>query len=346
MDWNTRKPCVRSGLLTGWRGCIKILANLKTLLKRLVSLLILLTTLALGDGPKPLINDAFIPPDWEGLSAAQKTSEFMIGSIAVSIILPESDGSVDPSTEDWTFAERWHVHNEIVDALNWWADREPRANLSFIIEEHYLLTGYEPIARPSSDMVYWVEDMMQQLGYNEPPSYFDRVRNYNNDLRDKYQTDWAFTMFIVDSSEDKDNQFSDARFAYAFLGGPFMVMTYGNNGYGPNNMDMVCAHEMGHIFHALDQYSGSLILCSYISGCAGIKTRNSDYRPLGKEQDCVHPEPSIMKWAPAAYPYGLVDKWARGQIGWWDADLDDIFDCIDPDVTEPYQLFFPVFMKG
>jgi hypothetical protein len=58
---------------------------------------------------------------------------------------------------------------------------------------------------------------MGALGYKSS-SYFTRVRDYNNALRATYQTDWAFTVFVVDSSADGDNHFSDGYFAYAYLG--------------------------------------------------------------------------------------------------------------------------------
>lgn len=80
------------------------------------------TDLSAQQVAQELVNDAFEPPDLigppdlieqaqttaqGGISAASapgyyQTSEFLIGRMAVGIILPESDGSVDPSTEDWT----------------------------------------------------------------------------------------------------------------------------------------------------------------------------------------------------------------------------------------------------
>lgn len=296
---------------------------------------------ALAEGPEPLINDAFIPPDLpgEGVLAANaeladyyQTSEFMIGRVAVGIILIESDGSLDPSTEDWTSEEKQKVFSEIQAAMNWWAAREPRANLTFYYDDHFtspLSTGYEPINRSHNDQGLWIGQVMGQLGYSAS-SYFTRVRDYNNALRNQYQTDWAFTIFVVDSSNDGDNKFSDGYFAYAYAGGPFMVMTYGNNGYGPGDMDMVAAHETGHIFRARDQYSGAHQACTAQSGWLQVENQNSDYG------DCLLNEASIMKWPPSAYPAGLVDLYARGQIGWWDLDGDDILDPADPDVKGTY----------
>jgi len=292
-----------------------------------------------------LVNDAFSPLDLIGppdligdvLATAQgsigaasapgyyQTSEFMIGRVAVGIILPESDGSIDPSTEDWTSQEQQNVFSEIVAAMNWWAVREPRAKLTFYYDDHFNSppsTGYEPINRPHSDQMLWIDQVMGELGYSSSP-YFTRVRDYNNALRNQYQTDWAFTIFVVDSSNDGDNKFSDSYFAYAYLGGPFMVMTYGNGSYGPSNMDVVTAHEMGHIFHALDQYYSACQPCTYRSGYLYVENQNSQYG------GCISNEASIMRGQVWPYQSGAVDYYARGQVGWWDSDGDDVLDPVD-----------------
>ncbi|MFQ6100536.1 MAG: hypothetical protein ACE5OS_04800 [Anaerolineae bacterium] len=285
-------------------------------------------------------NDAFIAPDLpsaEGMSLQAsssvtpgyyQTSEYMAGSVAVGIVLVESDGSVDPSTEDWTSDETQRVFNEVVAALNWWAEMEPRADLSFVYDDHFsnpLPTGVEPISRPYYDQQYWIADAMNALGYNAS-SYFARVRDYDNDLRTAYQTDWAFTIFVVDSSADSDNRFSDGYFAYAYLGGPFMVMTYGNDGYGPDNMDAVAAHEMGHIFHALDQYYSAHQPCTRRSGYLYVENQNSQYG------DCTSDVTSIMRGQVFPYAAGAIDPYAAGQIGWRDSDGDGILDPLDTDL--------------
>ncbi|MDX1523531.1 MAG: hypothetical protein R3264_18030, partial [Anaerolineae bacterium] len=117
-----------------------------------------------------------------------QTSEYMAGSVAVGIVLVESDGSGDPSTEDWTEAEKQTVFNEIVTGLNWWVEMEPRANLSFVYDDHFsnpLPTSLEPISQSYTYQQYWIADAMSALGYTAS-SYFTKVRDYNNDLRDTY----------------------------------------------------------------------------------------------------------------------------------------------------------------
>jgi hypothetical protein len=252
----------------------------------------------------------------------------MAGSVAVGIILVESNGSTDPSTENWTSDEKQRVFNEIVAALNWWGEMEPRANLSFVYDDHFtdpLPTNVEPITRPYYHQQYWIADAMGALGYSDS-SYFTRVRNYINDLRVTHQTDWAFTIFVVDSSADSDNRFSDGYFAYAYLGGPFTVMTYGNNGYGPGYMDAVAAHEIGHIFHALDQYYSAYQSCTRRAGYLNVENQNSLYGP------CSSNVTSIMRGQTYPFYAHAIDPYAAGQIGWRDSDGDDILDPLDTEL--------------
>lgn len=286
-----------------------------------------------------LVGDALmppdLPPDGQTMTAAgsgdgpncYQTSEFMIGSVAVGIILPESDGSIDPSTEDWSEEEHNQVYSEIVAATNWWATQEPAAHLTFVYDDHSsqpIPTSYEPISRPQSDQGLWIGEVMGKLGYNEGATpYFTRVRDYVNDLREIHQTDWAFAIFVVDSSNDADNYFATGYFAYAYLGGPFTVMTYGNNGYGIHNMDAVAAHEMGHIFLTLDQYSAARVPCTRRAGYLDVETQNSLYG------SCALNESSIMRGQVWPYTNGAIDHYARGQIGWWDSDGDGVLDPVD-----------------
>ncbi len=273
----------------------------------------------------PPVGERFLAPAGDPIPGYAETSEYFIGRVAVGIILPESDGSIDESTEDWTPDERVLVWSEITAALDWWAALEPNAHLTFVYDDGSAApasTGYEPINRPYSDESLWITEVMAAKGYADS-SYFDQVRSYNNDLRDTYDTDWAFTIFVVDSSSDADGRFGDNRFAYAYLGGPFLVMTYDNYDYGPENMDAVVAHEIGHIFHAIDQYAAAHQPCTRQSGYLGVENQNSEYG------DCTLNGPSIMRGHTQPYTGGQVDEYARGQIGWRDSDGDSILDPVD-----------------
>ncbi|MEM7029975.1 MAG: Ig-like domain-containing protein [Chloroflexota bacterium] len=276
------------------------------------------------------------PPAVEHRSSASplpsyaETSQFLMGSIAVGVVLPESNGLVDPSSENWDSEEIARVISEIAVGMEWWASLDSRANLTFVYDNPSgatVPTGYEPITRDHSDQRYWIEEAMTAMGH-DGTNYFDQVRSYNDHLRDKYQTDWAFTIFVVDSSADIDNTFANHYFAYAYLGGPFMVMTYGNQNYGIANMDAVAAHEMGHIFRALDQYGAANQACSKRAGYLSVENQNSQ-----ASAECSSNSSSIMRGQIFPFINKEIDHFAQGQVGWWDADNNGVLDPVDVDLV-------------
>ena len=60
-------------------------------------------------------------------------SEYMIGDVAVAVIFPESDGTIDTQSETWDSARIDACVAEITEGLGWWKTQEPAANLSFQI---------------------------------------------------------------------------------------------------------------------------------------------------------------------------------------------------------------------
>lgn len=137
--------------------------------------------------------------------------------------------------------------------------------MSFVYDIHHSVpTGYEPISRRASwksdsEEGLWIGEVMKNLGYPSSSGsyYFTQVSEYLNKKRNAFKTDWAFAVFVVDSLNDVDGKFSNEKYAYAYLKGPFMVMTYDNNGWGIDLMQEVMAHETGHIWGAEDEYATS-----------------------------------------------------------------------------------------
>ena len=258
--------------------------------------------------------DALIPPDVDHEQLAEfsdpspgyyETSEYLIGSVAIGIILLESDGSIDPSTENWDSDREEDVPIHIDDGLDVLVTHNP---FSFTFDVHYRVpTGYEPINRPHTDHPLWVSEAMAYLGYTEG-DHLTRVRDYINDLRDSTGTDWAFAIFVVDSENDPDGCFTDWYpegncywYAFAYIGGPYFVMTYDVGGeYNPHDppgvaqMDRVTAHETCHIFYATDEYNGVTEYNGYLNV--------ADVEGSGKLMDWT------MNWSPS--------DGTKGQIGW------------------------------
>lgn len=252
-----------------------------------------------------------------GLDSSQYTSDFMIGSVVVSVIFPESNGQVDPNTETWTEDRKSQVLTKIMAGLDWWTHQNPNSPLTFTYVTQTVATKYEPITRPYYDESLWIPDIMSQLGYSG--TRFASTKAYVNDLRQQYHTDWGFVIFVVDSLADSNGKFADGYFAYSYLGGPFTVMTYDNNGYGIANMDVVVAHETGHIFNALDEYAGASSPNSYSFGYFPTINGNHQYSSTANEPN------SIMR---GGIRWGL-DRWVKDMVGWKDADTNGRDDILD-----------------
>ncbi len=248
-----------------------------------------------------------------------ETSEYLIGKVAVGVIFLESNGSIDQSTEDWTQQRETQVFNKINSGLTWLKNQNPQANISFVYDIHFNVpTSYEPINRSHTEAELWVGQALDYLGYPETSS-FSQVRNYVNALRSSYQANWAFSIFVVDSLNDSDGCFQDLldpnrKFSsFAYLGGPFLVMTYDNGDYGIDNMDYITTHETCHMFYATDEYNG----VTETSGYLGVQ----DLEGSG----CMM-EIGNTWW--------LCSN-SKEQLGWRDTDKDGIQDIIDtnPNLT-------------
>jgi hypothetical protein len=221
--------------------------------------------------------DFLTPPDeTSGSSAiagastgATQTSEFMAGSIAVSVVFPESSGGTgncspaDAQTETWSEPRRQQVLGEVQEGMQFWASRTGSPNVSFVIDDRGVQpTSCEPITRTArgggSGERLWVADTLTAMGFPATTTnYGTGARAFAHSRREALSTDWAFTIFVVDSLNDADGTFSDGSFAYAYLNGPLMVMTSDNASWGISRMNIVAAHETGHVFGALDEYASS-----------------------------------------------------------------------------------------
>ncbi len=227
---------------------------------------------------------------------------YAAGSVAVSIIFPQSTAAAPNHSENWEkpdpdkqydqpdpaypslTARQGYIVAEVSKALLWWQAEAPTAaHLTFVIPAadeagapQEVKVAREPITIASSNDKAWRHPIMAKLlkrvvaAADSPPP----ERAYDNAVRKADGTDWAFTLYVVDSLKDaklKDKtpgEFPDGAFAYTYsLFGPYTVTTYDNATYTPANFDGVLAHEIGHEFGALDEYAApagypSWVACS------------------------------------------------------------------------------------
>jgi hypothetical protein len=258
--------------------------------------------------------------------------EYMLGRIAVTPVLLESDGSIDPSTEDWTTSHVTTVMNNIQEGLQWWnrllAKESSVHTLEWVIDRTYVdarwNTPWEPINRTSNAYDLWVDRFLRDTGFASSFDLEQNIRSFNQYQRDKLQTDWSFTIFVVNSDRDPDDAFavggSFSR-AFAFAGGLFMVVPSGRPA-------STFAHETGHIFWARDEYTGGGTYYDRRGYYDAQNTNAVDLNPTPNFQQ----EPSIMSAGSVlqqAYEQVVTPKSTLAMIGWRDSDADGVFDVLD-----------------
>ncbi|MCA9160707.1 MAG: hypothetical protein KDA72_20390, partial [Planctomycetales bacterium] len=193
-------------------------------------------------------------------AAPVDTGEFMLGSVVVTPVLLESDGQIDPNTENWTPTHIQEVMANIREGLDWWVDllatQSALAPLSFTIDRTYadtpVASSYEPISRRSNDYSFWTNEFLDTIGFQRTSNLEADMRAFNNAQRVKSGSDWAMTIFVVDSQHDSDGQFAvggSFSKAFSFAGGLFMVVP-------STRPASTYAHETGHLFWARDEYAG------------------------------------------------------------------------------------------
>jgi archaellin len=256
-----------------------------------------------------------------------QTSELMIGKIVVAIVFVESNGRVQPSTEDWTRAEQQRFIDAATDAFNWWRVREPRAGIEFAFKVYRNVpTGYEPISNTIGQQTTWMPEVLDFIGAPSGSSVSERMRSFDNQMRDEYNAHWGITLIVIDSTNDPDDAFPGGlESGVAYLNGPYAITTSETMG-SQDYLEPYIAHELGHLFGAADEYATSDCNCSDRSGYLQVLNSNCDNPSQGS---CYINESSIMRSgmdAVDAYSDGRVDYYARAKMGLIDTDANNILD--------------------
>ncbi|HAC90363.1 MAG TPA: hypothetical protein DCF63_06970, partial [Planctomycetaceae bacterium] len=141
--------------------------------------------------------------------------------------------------------------------------------------------------------------------------------------RQKFDTNWSFTMFVGNRQTQGDGQFAPGgsfNRAFAFAGGLFMVVP-------STRPASTFAHETGHMFWARDEYAGGGSYYNYRDYYNTQNVNAADNPIPGFVQ-----QPSIMAAGTLlfnAYQNFTSAPSTFAQIGWQDSDGDGIFDVLD-----------------
>jgi hypothetical protein len=194
-------------------------------------------------------------------STAGPLSSYLEGAVAVGLILVEG-----PTADlQFTAAERTKVVAEAQNGLSWLATSNPAAGITFSYDIQIVRLTQPADASQSDLEAYWRDPTMAKLGYQ---ANFDGVYDYANAIRSRLGTAWGYVAFVT--------KYPVQYFAYAAIGGPRIVLTYANDGWGPDNLDRVFAHESSHVFGAVDEYGSSGCDCGGSFGRFGAPNGNCD----------------------------------------------------------------------
>ena len=266
------------------------------------------------------------------------TSEFMMGRVAVSILFPESDGSLDSNRYDWTAALRDSVVRSAVRGLGKWGVFAARrgVDVTFAIEVHSgLATRYEPIKRTVGEEEGWIQDMLTPyLGYRADA----RTQCYDvaNSARARLGAQWAALIFPV-CNDSLNSAFPDGYLSHSTYGGPYFVAPINNLNTQSATLDYYMSHEMAHIFWSLDEGFGpnAWWACTLTSGYLNVPNYNSMIPSAvycSGLRGYTDPRQCLMRgnWPDSICAY------TEGQVGWADRDQSGA-----PDLLETHPIVNP-----
>lgn len=245
-------------------------------------------------------------------ATAEPLSSYLEGSVAVGLILVEG-----PTPDlQFTAAERTKIAAETQNGLSWLAAANPAADVTFSwdIQIVRIDRPANPGLDPADREAHWRDPAMARLGYR---ANFDGVYDYVEALRTRLRTRWAYVCYVT--------KYPLAYFAYAAIGGPRVVLSYNLDGWGPDNMDRVFAHESCHIFGAGDEYASASCSCNDLLGRFRVPNGNCETCAIPASVDCLMRGNTFAwcRFSPAHIGWGrgvsgnpvLLQSTGLGQLG-------------------------------
>jgi hypothetical protein len=229
-------------------------------------------------------------------STGTPTSLYMTGSVAVGVVIV----SGTPSGLGFTAAEQQTVIQEVQEGLDFLANAEPRANLSFIYDIRLITVSSAPGPTTSYEAAEapWRNAATADMGFSASRQ---GSIDYVNDLRQRRGTNWAYVAYFT--------KYPLKHFAYAVS--EKTVMHYDNDGWGTDDINKVFAHETCHIFGAADEYGSCT--CGGSHGFLGVPNNNCR-NCSGTQLSCLM-DGNVLE----------LCEWSRGQIGWDESLFPGVF---------------------
>lgn len=238
------------------------------------------------EGGPQLLSPANVQP-----SSGTPTSLYLVGSVAVGVVMV----SRNTGPERMTAAEQQKVVQEVQRGLDWLASAEPRARVSFVYDLRPITVTTPPGPYLGQPDAYermeagWRDAALTGMGY---PGGRAGYQAYAQALRAGFGTNWSYVAFFT--------RYPLNHFAYAIW--EKVVMHYENDGWGPENLHRVFAHETCHIFGAADEYGGCS--CGGAHGHLRVPNNNCVNCP-GTQKPCLMNANTLE-----------MCDFSRRQIGW------------------------------
>jgi len=220
-------------------------------------------------------------------STGTPTSLYMTGSVAVGVVIV----SGTQANLSLSSTEQQKIIQEVQEGLTFLSNAEPRAKLSFVYDIRLITVSVAPGSTSDYELAEapWRNAALQQMGF---PANSSGSVQYVQNLKQSKGTNWAYVGYFT--------KYPLHWFAYA--GGERVVMHYDNDGWGPDSINAVFAHETCHIFGAADEYGSCA--CGGSHGYLGIPNNNCKNCP-GSHEACLMDANTLQ-----------ICQWSRKQIGW------------------------------
>lgn len=245
----------------------------------------------------------------------QWNSERMVGIMTCTVFFVESDGSSDPDYYTWTAQALLEEKMVILRSLHTWAYTAFRYGMDVTFIPQWLERspslgqGREPnlhfgnFETYSSQVLEMNKAVLAKLGYTEGFYVGDE---FNFDQKRLTAADGAFTIGV-----HYDHAGRGRIRAHAYLGGPYTFLS-------SRSPFSLYGHEIGHIFHAFDEYLNSSCQANVNVKYNGISNLNNIGNGCEGKQTCLMVNNAVAGNGPETY-YALCE-YTVAHIG-WDGDI-------------------------
>ncbi len=285
--------------------------------------------------PPPVARFAPGEPHPEFDPEDQVSVPYASGTVVVAVVLPESNGAIDASSEDWNEDAIRATYLKVQAALDTIATSEPNAALRYVLHFESRPAAGGLVGTVDSDYEFgqraqwgdWVNEslatahvMARILGHDvDPGNPWAAMQEYQLGLRQQYGADAAFVVLVA-----ANERYTSGLRPHAYIGGPWTTLD-SQTGWE------TFTHEFGHIFGALDEYCpDACVQPTALQGYLGIYNANAHYRDGDLEGGGINDgrgeaAPSLMQYNQP----DMINGYTRAAWGWLDVDGDGIVDVRD-----------------